>query len=170
MLHALLIDDDLDFVTGLAEIAKQEGFAVTSANSLKAARGHLSRQAFDIVVVDLVLPDGTGIELLQELRDSPGPDVIIISGAATVDSAIEALRLGALDYLLKPPDYRRLQAVFANAARVRSLKEQVGSLRGELRKFGRFGRMIGKSPAMQQVFDLIAKVAPTDATVFVTGE
>jgi DNA-binding NtrC family response regulator len=121
-------------------------------------------------VVDLVLPDGTGIELLKELRDPPGADVIIISGAATVDSAIDALRLGALDYLVKPPDFQRLKAVFANAARVRSLKEQVGSLRGELRKFGRFGRMIGKSPAMQQVYDLIAKVAPTDATVFITGE
>ena len=170
MLQALLIDDDPDFTAGLAEIAKQEGFAVTVASSLKEARGHLTRLTVDLAVVDLVLPDGTGIELLHELRDPPGPDVIIVSGAATVDSAIEALRQGALDYLIKPPDLQRLRAVFANAARVRSLKEQVGSLRGELRKFGRFSGMIGKSPAMQRIFDLIAKVAPTDATVLITGE
>ena len=146
MLHALLIDDDEDFLAGLAEIARQEGFAVTHAGSLKEAREILARESIDIALVDLALPDGEGIELLRELKDIPGTDVIIISGVATVDSAIEALRLGALDYLTKPLDTRRLRAVLANAARVRSLKEQVGALRGELRKFGRFGRMIGGSP------------------------
>ena len=170
MLRALLIDDNPDFLAGLAEIARQEGFAVTTAGSLKAAREHLSRESVDIALVDLALPDGEGIELLQELKDAPGTDVIMISGAATVDSAIEALRLGALDYLTKPLDTLRLKAVLANAVRVRSLKQEVGTLRGELRKVGHFGRMIGNSPQMQKVYDLIAKVAPTDATVFVTGE
>ena len=170
MLNALLIDDNADFLTGLAEIAKQEGFAVSTAGSLKEARDHLAREAVDIAVVDLVLPDGEGIELLKELKDTPGTDVIIMSGMATVDSAIEALRLGALDYLTKPLDTRRLKAVLANAARVRSLKEEVGSLRGQLRKFGRFGRMIGNSPQMQKVYDLIMRVAPTEATVLITGE
>ena len=170
MPHALLIDDNDDFLSGLAEIARQAGFAVTTAGSLKEARDHLSRESVDLAVVDLALPDGEGIELLQELKDAPGTDVIMISGAATVDSAIEALRLGALDYLTKPLDLHRLKAVFANAARVRSLKEEVGTLRSELRKFGRFGRMIGNSQQMQKVYDLIARVAPTDATVFITGE
>jgi len=170
MLHALLIDDNADFLTGLAEMAQQEGLAVATAGTLMEARAHLSQNRVDIVVVDLALPDGEGIELLEELKDTPGTDVIIISGVATVDSAIEALRLGALDYLTKPLDTGRLKAVLANAARVRSLKEQVGVLRGELRKFGRFGRMIGNSPQMQMVYDLIARVAPTDATVLITGE
>jgi len=170
MLRALFIDDDRDFITGLAQIATQEGFAVTTAGTLKEAREQLSREPTDIVVVDLALPDGLGIELLEELKDTAGTDVIIISGVATVDSAIEALRLGALDYLTKPLDMRRLRAVLANAARVRSLKEQVGTLRRELRRFGRFGRMLGHSPQMQKVYDLITKVAPTDATVLITGE
>jgi two-component system response regulator AtoC len=170
MLRALLIDDSDDFLAGLAEIAKQEGFAVTTAGTLKEARDYLSRESVDLAVVDLALPDGEGIELLRELKDAPATDVIMISGAATVDSAIEALRLGAVDYLTKPLDLHRLKAVFANAARVRSLKEEVGTLRGELRKFGRFGRMVGNSPQMQKVYDLIARVAPTDATVFITGE
>ena len=170
MLHAHLIDDDHDLLSGLTEIAKQEGFAVTTSGTLKEAREHLSREAADIVVVDLSLPDGQGIELLQELKDTPGTDVIIISGVATVGSAIEALRLGALDYLTKPLDTGRLRAVLANALRVRSLKEEVGTLRSELRKFGRFGRMIGNSPRMQEVYDLVARVAPTDATVLITGE
>jgi DNA-binding NtrC family response regulator len=170
MLHAMLIDDDDDFLAGLAEIAAQEGFAVTTANSLKEARDQLARAPIDIALVDLMLPDGEGLELLRELKELQSTDVIIISGAATVDSAIEALRQGALDYLTKPLDTRRLRAVLANAARLRSLKEQVGTLRGELRKFGRFGKMIGHSPPMQQVYDLMARVAPTDATVFITGE
>ncbi len=111
-----------------------------------------------------------GPRCIQELRATPGTDVIIVSGVATVHSAIEALRLGALDYLTKPLDTTRLRAVLANAARVRSLKEQVRTLRGELRTFGRFGKMIGNSPRMQEVYDLISRVAPTDATVLITGE
>ena len=170
MLHALLVDDNQDFLTGLAETARQEGFHIATAGTLADARAHLSREPVDIVVVDLALPDGQGTELLAELKDTAGTDVIIISGVATVDSAIEALRLGALDYLTKPLDLRRLRAVLANAARVRSLKEQVGTLRAELRKFGRFGHMIGNSPRMQAVYDLITRVAPTDATVLITGE
>ena len=170
MLQAHLIDDDSDFLSGLAEIASQEGFAVTTSGSLKEARDKLSREPVDIVVVDLALPDGEGIELLQAFKDAPGTDVIIISGVATVASAIDALRLGALDYLTKPLDTVRLRAVLANALRVRSLKEEVGTLRSELRKFGRFGRMVGSSPRMQEVYDLIARVAPTDATVLITGE
>ena len=170
MLHALLIDDDEDLRTGLAEIATQEGFAVTTAGSLKEAREHLSRESVDVALIDLGLPDGTGTDLLAELKDMPGTDVIIITGAATVDSAIEALRVGALDYLTKPLDTRRLRAVLANAARVRSLKEEVGTLRTELRRFGRFGRMVGSSPRMQEVYDLITRVAGTGATVLITGE
>jgi two-component system response regulator AtoC len=170
MLHALLVDDNGDFLAGLAEIAEQEGFAVATAGSLKEARDHFSRGPVDIAIVDLALPDGEGIELLKEFKDTLGTDVIIVSGVATVESAIEALRFGALDYLTKPLDTRRLKAVLTNAVRVRSLKEQVGTLRGELRRFGRFGRMIGNSPQMQKVYDLITRVAPTDATVLITGE
>ena len=131
---------------------------------------HLANAAVDLVMTDLGLPDGDGIELLRELKEKSTSDVIIVSGMATVDSAIEALRLGALDYLTKPVDNRRLKAILANVVRLRSLKEEVGTLRGELRKLGRFGRLIGVSPAMQKVYDLMIKVAPTDATVFINGE
>jgi DNA-binding NtrC family response regulator len=170
MLHALLVDDNNDFLTGLAEITKQEGFEVTLAGSLREARECIARGPVDLVVIDLELPDGKGIELLKELKDTTRSDVIIVSGMATVDSAIDALRLGALDYLTKPLDLRRMKAVLANVVRVRSLKDEVGTLRGELRKLGRFGRLIGVSPSMQAVYDLIAKAAPTDAAVLITGK
>jgi DNA-binding NtrC family response regulator len=170
MLSALFVDDDADFVEGVAIIAGQEGFAVGVARSLAEARERLLTGPVDLVLVDLMLPDGDGIEFLRELKQNSSSDVIIVSGMATVDSAIEALRLGALDYLTKPLDNRRLKAVLANVLRLHSLKVEVGSLRGELRKLGRFGKLFGAAPAMQQVYDLIAKVAPTDATVFITGE
>jgi len=170
MLRALFIDDNADFLSGVSEIATQEGFEVVGARTLKEARELLASGPPDLVLLDLQLPDGDGIALLKEIKDSAGSDVVMVSGAATVDSAIEALRLGALDYLTKPLDNRRFKAILAHVLRLRSLREEVGTLRGELRKFGRFGRLIGNSPAMQRVYDLMVKVAPTDATVFITGE
>ena len=170
MLRALFVDDDTDFLEGVAEVATQEGFAVTIATSLQEARDQLANGPADLVLVDLRLPDGDGIALLREIKETSSSDVIMVSGTATVDSAIEALRLGALDYLTKPLDNRRLKAVLANVHRLRSLKEEVGTLRGELRKLGRLGRLIGVSPAVQKVYDLMVKVAPTDATVFISGE
>jgi DNA-binding response OmpR family regulator len=122
MLRALFVDDDADFLEGVAEIATQEGFAVTGAGSLKEARGHLANGGADLVVIDLMLPDGDGVELLRELKDTSTADVVLVSGAATVDSAIEALRLGALDYLTKPLDIGRLKSVLAHVLRLRSLK------------------------------------------------
>jgi DNA-binding NtrC family response regulator len=170
MLRALFIDDDADFLLGVTEVATQEGFEVTGARTLRDARERFAEGVFDLVLVDLELPDGDGIEFLRELKQASSVDVIIVSGVATLDSAIEALRLGALDYLTKPLDNRRLKAVLANVLRLRSLQEEVGTLRSELRKFGRFGPLIGGSLAMQKVYDLMVKVAPTDATVFITGE
>jgi DNA-binding NtrC family response regulator len=89
---------------------------------------------------------------------------------ASVDTAVEALRKGASDYLTKPLDHARLKTVLANVLRAHALREEVDTLRGELRKLGRFGSLIGRSPAMQRVYDLITRVAPTDATVLLTGE
>jgi DNA-binding NtrC family response regulator len=97
-------------------------------------------------------------------------EVILISGHATVDSAISALRVGVLDYLTKPVDVRRLKAVLANVSRTLAFKEEVGSLREELRQLGHFGRLIGNSTPMQRVYDLVTRVAPTDATVLLVGE
>ena len=170
MLNALFVDDDVDFLAGLSEVMSEQGFDVATAHSLEQARQSLATRPADVVLLDLLLPDGDGVGLLREIKASTTSDVILVSGMATVDSAIEALRLGALDYLTKPVDTGRLRAVMAHVLRNRSLQSDVGALRVELRKFGRFGSIIGVSPAMQKVYDLITKVAPTDATVFITGE
>jgi DNA-binding NtrC family response regulator len=170
MPHALIVDDDAKFRAALAEVVETQGFTTVTADSLAAARSGMSRKAPDVILTDLMLPDGSGLDLRGDPGDGPRPEFILITGHASVDSAVEALRGGVLDYLTKPVDLPRLKAVLANVLRTLGLKEEIGSLRGELRKLGRFGPMIGGSPSMQAVYDRIARVAPTEATVLVTGE
>jgi DNA-binding NtrC family response regulator len=170
MPQALLVDDDLSFAIGLAEAVKREGFAVSTASSLKEAREHLARRDPDALLVDMQLPDGSGLELLQQPEGRIPPGVIFITGHASVEMAVEALRLGATDFLTKPVDFARVKMALGNLTRTRELSREVGALRGELRRLGRFGPMIGGSRRMQEAYDLIGKVAPTDATVLVLGE
>jgi two-component system, NtrC family, response regulator HydG len=170
MPHALLVDDDLNFVLGLAEVVGREGFTTKTATSLKEARNEMGKAVPDVLLIDLHLPDGSGLELVKELEESPGPEIVLITGHGTIETAVEAMRHGASDYLVKPVDFARVRMVLANVSRTRELKQQIGSLRGELRKLGRFGPLIGGSPQMQKVYDLVGKVAPTEATILVLGE
>jgi len=170
MPKALLVDDDAGFVFGLAEAVKREGFEVRTAGTLQDARQALREQEPDALLIDLQLPDGSGLELLQAPEGRLPPGVIFISGNASVELAVEALRLGATDFLTKPVDFARVKMALANLSRTRELARQVGALRGELRRLGRFGSIVGGSRPMQAVYDLVAKVAPTDASVFVRGE
>jgi two-component system response regulator AtoC len=167
--HALIVDDDLSFRLGIAEVVSREGFATTVASSLAEARNTIASQTPDVVLTDLQLPDGSGLEILAELQEL-GAEVILVTGHASVETAVEALRQGAADYLTKPVDLARVKTVLANVSRTRELKREIGSLRTELRKLGRFGPLIGASPAMQRVYDLIGKVASTDASIMIMGE
>jgi two-component system, NtrC family, response regulator AtoC len=165
---ALLVDDDLGFQLGLAEVIRQQGFEVTTATSLAEARKELAARVPDILLVDLNLPDGSGLELLKDMETIP--ETLLITGDASIDTAVEAVRIGVSDYLTKPVDISRVKVALSNVQRTRELKQEIGALRGELRNLGRFGPIIGSAPAMQKVYDLIGKVAKTDATILVTGE
>jgi DNA-binding NtrC family response regulator len=167
---ALIVDDEAKALTAMTEIVEKEGFSVTSAATLAEARESLAKARPDVVLVDMMLPDGNGLELLSQMEPAERPEVILITGFASVDSAVAALRHGVLDYLTKPVDIRRLKTVLANVSRTLALKEEIGSLRSELRELGRFGRLIGNSTVMQKVYDLVVKVAPTDASVLLVGE
>ncbi|HTM01532.1 MAG TPA: sigma-54 dependent transcriptional regulator, partial [Candidatus Omnitrophota bacterium] len=166
---ALVVDDEPNSLSALAELVESEGFATVTAGTLADARSRLSQTPPDVVLVDLMLPDGSGLDLFAELDPTHRTEVILITGNATVDSAVAALRTGVLDYLTKPVDFRRLKTVLQNVSRTLALKEEIGTLRDELRQLGRFGRLIGNSSAMQKVYDLIVRVSPTDATVLLVG-
>ncbi|HZE19807.1 MAG TPA: sigma-54 dependent transcriptional regulator, partial [Candidatus Angelobacter sp.] len=167
---ALIVDDETKALSAMTELVEKEGFSPMAAASLKEGREKLAQTRPDVVLVDLMLPDGSGLDLLQEIEVSERPELILITGFASVDSAVAALRHGVLDYLTKPVDIRRLKTVLANVSRTLAMKREIGSLRGELRELGRFGRLIGVSPIMQKMYDLVVKVAPTDATVLLIGE
>jgi two-component system response regulator AtoC len=170
MPHALVLEDDPNFQSALAELVEREGFSTSVASTLEEARALVIKRPPDVALVDLQLPDGNGMDLFRDGERPASTEVVLITGHASVDTAVDALRMGASDYLTKPLDVARLKAVLANVARVRELKEEVGTLRAALRKLGHFGPLIGTSPAMQKVYDLITRVAPTDATVLLTGD
>jgi DNA-binding NtrC family response regulator len=169
-LDALIIDDDTNFRTSLELLVQREGFVTRTAGSLAEARESLAAGAPDVFLVDLTLPDGDGLAWLRSEPAASTAEVIVITGSTSVDSAVDALHGGALDYLTKPIDRARLRSALMNVTRTRALKEEVGSLRGELRDLGRFGRMVGRSAPILAVYDLVARVAPTDATVLIIGE
>ncbi len=170
-MRALVVDDDAEFRNGLAEAVRLEGFSTAAAGSLAEARRELAESPAHVVLVDLNLPDGSGLDLLKEIEPSGGsPEVILVTGQASVGTAVEALRLGATDYLTKPVDFARVKSILANLARTRELKEEIGSLRGELRRLGRFGPLVGASAPMQTLYDLLGRISRTDATVLVLGE
>ena len=159
--RALIVEDDPDFRASLAALVSREGYETAEAATLAEARAALAAAPPDLALVDLGLPDGSGIELLRREEGMPPVELVVVTGNATVETAVEALRQGALDYLVKPIDRARLRGVLANVARTRELKQEVSTLREELRELGRFGPMVGRSPVMQAVYDLIARVAPT---------
>jgi two-component system response regulator AtoC len=170
MSEVLILDDDADFRAAMSAFIAGEGFGVTTAATLAEAREILATRLPDVILVDLTLPDGSGLDLLRDLDGPQAPEIVIISGHATVDSAIEALRQGATDYLTKPLELQRLRSILLNVARRRELHEEIAGLRAELLGLGRFGSLIGASAPMQRVFEQIGRVAPTNATVFIQGE
>jgi DNA-binding NtrC family response regulator len=170
MSHALIVDDDPNTREALAALVQSDGFTTATAGSIAEARIQLVRQRPDVVLMDLRLPDGSGIELFDDLEDRASIETILITGHASVESAVEALRLGASDYLVKPVNLQRLKAVLARVPRSGELRAEIGQLRDELRRLGRFGRLVGRSQAMQEVYDKVARVAPTEATVLLLGE
>jgi two-component system response regulator AtoC len=169
-LLALVVDDDEDFRESVAALTRREGFEIRLAGSLEEARKSLAESMPDVVLVDLRLPDGHGLELVSESTPGSDTEFVVMTGNATVETAIHAMRDGVLDYLTQPFDPARLTGVLANVARTRGLKRELSGLRWQLRRLGRFGKLVGSSPAMQEMYNLIARVAPTHATVLIQGE
>lgn len=169
MPHILIVDDDRDTREWLTEVARREGFTVSDAETVRAARAQMMRQQPDVLLTDLNLPDGNGMALVADLDRAALTEVIVITGHASVDSAVEALRIGATDYLTKPVEVERLVNMLRRQPRTVDLKDEIGALRDELRRAGRFGHLYGSSAPMQVLYDKIARVAPTSATVLLIG-
>jgi two-component system, NtrC family, response regulator HydG len=170
LLEALVLDDDAESRSALVALVGLAGFETVAAGSLDEARRRLGERLIDVALVDLSLPDGSGLDIIRELQERSSAEIVVVTGQASVDSAVEALRLGAADYLIKPVDVRRLRAILANIARMRELKGQISELREELLELGRFGSIVGASSGMRHVYELVARAAPTDVSVLLIGE
>ena len=170
MPHILIVDDDKDTLSTLCTLVGQEGFSTSGASSLAEARQCIAEKKPDVVLLDLVLPDGDGMDLFQDVETRAAMEIVLVTGHASIETSVQALRLGAADYLIKPINIKQLKSVLSRIARPTELKAEINILRGELRRLGHFGRLIGGSPIMQHVYDQIGRVAPTVATVLITGE
>jgi two-component system response regulator AtoC len=169
MPHALAVDDDPNFLSALAELIEGQGFTTNTACTLRDARAQVSHRTPDVALVDLYLPDGSGIDLLKDLELGTGTEVVLMTGHADVESAVQALRLGASDYLTKPLDIGRLKSILANVASVQP-SPTVSTPQEQTQEGDRLGLLLGASQSMQAVYEMITRVAPTDASVFLIGE
>ena len=170
MTHALIVEDDASTRQSLAGLIASEGFTTAQAGGIAEARVQLVRQRPDVMLVDLCLPDGEGMSLLDDLEDRASTEVVLITGHASVDTAVQALRLGASDYLVKPVDVPRLRSILQRVPGNGELRAELGGMREQLQRSGRFGRLTGNSPMMRLLYEKIARVAATEATVLVQGE
>jgi two-component system response regulator AtoC len=170
MPHALAVDDDPNFLSALAELIEGQGFTTNTACTLRDARAQVSHRTPDVALIDLYLPDGSGIDLLKDLELGASTEVVLMTGHADVESAVQALRLGASDYLTKPLDIGRLKSILANVASVQPSAQTTSSAVTETQEVGRLGLLLGASPPMQALYEMLNRVAPTDASVFLIGE
>lgn len=170
MPHALIVDDDADSATMMAALVATEHFTVATAHTLRDARRQIALQTPDIVLLDLQLPDGSGMDLFDDAELVAQSEVVLITGHASLDTSIQALRLGATDYLVKPVQPKQLSAILSRVMRPAALKAEIETLSETWKDSGHFGHLWGRSPAMQRVYQQISRVAATAVTVFVTGE
>ena len=167
----LLADDEDTFREMFAKVLQEEGLAVTSVCNGTDAIDAIAKEAFAVAILDIRMPGADGIKVLREImRTRPETRVIMITAFGTVEMAVEAIKLGACDYVIKPVVMDDVLTKIRQNIRYLELKEENEQLKMELN--GRFdiGQIIGKSLAMQQVFEMIRKVAPTQSNVLITGE
>jgi len=169
---SVLVVDDEESIRELLEIMlKRENYAVTLADSADAAIKQISKSKFDVVITDIAMPGMSGIELLAKVRQvSHDTDVIVITAHGSTEKAVEAMKLGASDYLTKPFQIEEMKIAIANALKSRALERENRQLRSELGKTYSFESIIGNSPAMQPMFELVRRVSATKANIMILGE
>jgi len=167
----LIVDDELVVRDSLGKWFTSEGYAARQASGAREALEVIQRGDFDIALIDIKMPSMDGMELQARLKEAdPDLTVIIMTGYASVDTAVQALKQGAYDYITKPVDPDELSHLVANALEHKRARREVVRLRENLQESFPGTEMIGTSPAMKRVAELIEMVASTEATVLITGE
>ena len=167
----LVVDDDRAILTLIGTIALAEGFDVATTVSGEDAMKQLRERPSDLVLVDLRMPGITGIDVLRAIREAnPRVKVVLMTGFGTIDTAVEAVKLGAMDFITKPFDLPRLRQLLATVREEAEQRRAVLALEGDVAQRVEFCGMVGRGAAMQEVFGLIRRLAPHVRTALVTGE
>ncbi|MBC7189248.1 sigma-54-dependent Fis family transcriptional regulator [Candidatus Aerophobetes bacterium] len=167
----IVIDDEEVICESCRRILEEAGFEVETVTNSRKALDRIREKLFDVAIVDLKMPEIDGMEILRRIKKhSPEVMVIIITGYSTVDSAVKAMKMGAFDYVPKPFTPDELEMIVKNALEKKRLIFENRYLRSQLKEKYSFYNIIGKSPKMQEVYQTLEKVAPTDSTVLIYGE
>ena len=167
----LVVDDEPSMLDMLTLLFADEGYAVETARSAEEARRVLAQGGLDLVLCDIMMPDGNGLDLLREIKASnPDAPVIMMTAYTSTKSAIDAMKLGAFDYISKPFDVDELKIIVQKALERAELVDENVYLRKALEKKYTFNNIIGKSARMQAIFSLIERIARTASTVLIQGE
>lgn len=173
MARVLLVDDDVTMVQTVAEILRLDGHEVFPFTDGTAASAALSAHSPDLVITDLYLDRSRphGLEILRKARELvPPPVVIVITGFGSIETAVEAMKLGAFDYLSKPFNIEQLKLSVQRALSYEAVLTEAAQLRKQLKRKYEFSQLVGTSAPMQQVFRLMERVAGTDSTILIRGE
>jgi len=169
-LKVLIVEDDVAVRKGLDIAIRDLGGQTRCVGTAGEAARAIADFQPEVLVVDVHLPDGDGIEVFRAANEAnPDRDGIVITGQASLDSAVEALRAGISDYLLKPLRPAQLEVVFQRLNAKRRLESEVETLRAELQETGKLGELIGRSAPMMKIFDVIRRVARSNAPILITG-
>ena len=167
----LIVEDEPGVIEVFTECLTREGYAINTAATGETAIQMLADNRYDVVLIDLHLPKADGFQVLAHLQQvSPSSSAIVVTGHGSIESAVEAMKQGAVDYLTKPMTVVQLRIVVKKALDVQRLQRENRRLRQQLKSTYRFENLLGTSWAMQQVFQLIAKVADVETTVLISGE
>ncbi|HEX9996562.1 MAG TPA: sigma-54 dependent transcriptional regulator [Abditibacterium sp.] len=173
MAHILLVDDQSSMRLTLTALLKGAGHTLAQAGTGADALEKIAKNDFDLVITDLKLDQISGMEVLKASKtQNPQTEVIMLTGYGSIETAVAAMKAGAIDYLTKPIDTEELTLAIARASERQQLKSEVARLRSVVAKEQKFdpGNIVANSPEMKQVLEMVARVAPTDATVLIQGE
>lgn len=169
--NILIIDDSPEILTQFCNFLKEEGFEVETASDGQAGIAKIEKRFYDLIVTDLKMPGLDGMQVLKYVQEnSPDSICIILTGYGTVKNAVEAIKLGAFDYLTKPIKLDEILITLRRALEYRNLRRENINLKNQLRKKYRFENIIGDSEKMQKIFEVIEKVADSDSTILILGE
>src|SRR5678809_1061794 len=167
----LVVDDEKGLREVLSIMLKRAGYVVTEASDGEEAIGYVGKEIFDLVITDLRMPKADGLAVLKAVKSSsPETVVLVITAFATADSAVDAMKQGAYDYLTKPFQVDEVQLIIRNALEKRRLSTENMLLKREMASQSSFAQIVGQSEAMQKVFDVVRKVADSKSNVLICGE